>query len=185
MLFQDEIDVGREEGCPESSGSRIQKACGDGGPVVVVLLTLLVNGTTRVGRVVVVGWVAHLAVVLVDHATGGGTVLARDLAVGSLVADGRELRTNTAGVGGRLALGRVGGTRGLDLVGLRGLGGSTLTFLGSLALSLFLLLASLPFLADLLEFCERRKESARSSQSQRGDSWGKGVAPDASGAGKG
>lgn len=105
-----------------------------------------------------------MAVVLVDHATGGGTVLAGDLAVGSLVTDGRELRTNTAGVGGRLTLRRVRGARGLDLVGLRGLGGSTLTLLGSLALSLFLLLASLPFLADLLEFWKGR-ESARSSQS--------------------
>lgn len=121
--------------------------------VALLLLTLLVHRTALVWGVRVVRRVAHLAVALVDHAATGRTVLARDLAISGLVADGRQLRTNTTSVGRRLtSLGRVGRTGGLDLVSLRSLGGSTFTLLGSLALGLFLLLAGLPFLADLLEF---------------------------------
>lgn len=126
-----------------------EKQNGDGG---CILLTLLVHGATLVWGVRVVGGIAHLSVALVDHAAARGAVLARNLAISGLVADGRELRANTAGVGGGLALRGVGGARGVDLVGLHGLGSSTLTLLSGLALSLFLLLSGLPFLADLLEF---------------------------------
>lgn len=119
----------------------------------VVLLTLLIDGSALVRGVRVVGRVPHLAVALIDHATTGATVLTRHLAVGGLITDGRKLRTDTTAVGGRLtSLGWVGGTRGLDLVGLCRLGSSALTFLNGLALRLFLLLAGLPFLANLFEF---------------------------------
>lgn len=121
----------------------------DGG---CVLLTLLVHGTALVGGVRVVGRVAHLSVALVDHATARGAVLAGNLAIGSLIADRRQLRPDTASIGGGLALGGVGGARSVDLGGLRRLGSSTLTLLGGLALSVFLLLSGLPFLANLLEF---------------------------------
>jgi hypothetical protein len=100
----------------------------------------------------VVGRIAHLSVALVDHATARGAVLARNLAISGLVSDGRELRANTAGIGGGLTLRGIGRARGVDLVGLHGLGSSTLTLLSGLALSLFLLLSGLPFLADFLEF---------------------------------
>lgn len=123
------------------------------GVVALLLLTLLVHRTALVRGVRVVGRVAHLSVALVDHAAAGRTVLAGHLAVGSLVADRRQLRANTASVGRRLtSLRWVGGTRSLDLVGLGSLGGSTLTLLGSLALGLLLLLPGFPFLANFLEF---------------------------------
>lgn len=121
--------------------------------VALLLLTLLVHGTALVWGMRVVGRVAHLPVALVNHATTGRTVLARHLAISRLVADRRQLRANAASVGRWLASLRwVGGPRSLDLVGLSSLGSGTFTLLGSLALGLFLLLAGLPLLADLLEF---------------------------------
>lgn len=78
--------------------------------------------------------------------------MARDLAVRRLVSDGRELRTDTTAIGRWLSMGRVRRVGSLDLVGLGSLGGSALALLNGLALSLLFLLASLPFLADLLEF---------------------------------
>lgn len=121
--------------------------------VALLLLTLLIHRSALVGGVRVVGRVAHLSVALVDHAAARRTVLAWHLAVGSLVTDRRQLRANSTSVGRRLSSLRwVGGGRRLDLVGLGSLGGSTLALLGSLALSLFLLLPGLPLLADLLEF---------------------------------
>lgn len=118
----------------------------------MLLLTLLIDRAALVGGVRVVGRVAHLSVALVDHAAAGRTVLAWHLAVGSLVTDRWQL-TNSSSVGRRLSSLRwVGRSRRLDLVGLGSLGGSTLALLGSLALSLFLLLPGLPLLADLLEF---------------------------------
>lgn len=132
--------------------------------VALLLLTLLVHGTALIGGVRVVGRVAHLSVALVDHAAAGGTVLAGHLAVSGLVADRRQLRADTTAVGRRLTgLGWVGRTRSLDLVGLGGLGSSTLALLGSLALGLFLLLAGLPLLADLLEFWTTVSIDVRSS----------------------
>lgn len=104
--------------------------------------------------------------ILVDHTTA--TVSAVYLAISGLVPDRRELRTNTAGVGRGLGstLCRVWCSRCFDLVGLGGLSGSsTLTFFSSLALGLFLLLAGLPFFADLFEFCSKRKEKNVSYQS--------------------
>jgi hypothetical protein len=81
--------------------------------------------------------------------------LVGNLAVGRLIADGRQLRANAAGVSGRLATLRgVRRSGGIDLTSLGGLGSSTLTFFSSLALRLFLLLAGLPFLANLLELYE-------------------------------
>lgn len=121
--------------------------------LLLALLTLLVHRTALVRRVRVVGRVTHLSIALVDHATARRTILTRDLAIGSLVADRRELRTNTTAVGRGLSrLRRVGGTRGLDLVGLGSLGSGTLTLLRSFTLGFFLLLASLPFFANFLEF---------------------------------
>lgn len=100
----------------------------------------------------VVRRVAHLSVALVDQATTRAAILTRDLAVRRLVTDGRQLRANTTTVGGGLCSLGVGRTTGgIDMAGLC-LGGSTLTLLGSLALCIFLLLASLPFLANFLEF---------------------------------
>lgn len=117
-----------------------------------VLLTLLVHGTALVRGVRVVGRVPHLSVALVNHTTARATVLVGNLAVGRLIADGRQLRANAAGVSGRLATLRgVRRSGGIDLTSLGGLGSSTLTFFSSLALRLFLLLAGLPFLANLLE----------------------------------
>lgn len=117
-----------------------------------VLLTLLVHGTALVRGVRVVGRVTHLPVALVDHATTRAAVLAIDLAISRLIADGRELGTDTAAVSGGLATLRgVRRAGGIDLTSLGGLGSSTLTLFSSLALRLFLLLAGLPFLADLLE----------------------------------
>jgi hypothetical protein len=78
--------------------------------------------------------------------------LARNLAIRRLVSDGRELRTDTTAIGRWLSMGGVRRVGSLDLVGLGSLGGSALTLLDGLALSLLFLLASLPFLANLLEF---------------------------------
>lgn len=116
------------------------------------LLTLLVDRSALVWGVRVVGRVAHLSVALVDHSTTRGTILARHLAIRGLVPDGRKLRADTTTVSRGLSLGRVRGTGAIDLASLCCLGSYTLTVLGSLARGLFLLLASLPFLANLLEF---------------------------------
>lgn len=117
------------------------------------LLTLRVHRSALVGRVRVVGRVGHLCIVLIDHSTARRTtVLAGDLAIRGLVSDRRELRADSTGVSRWLAVGWVRRIGRFDLVGLGSLSGSTLTLLNSLTLSLFLLLASLPFLADFLEF---------------------------------
>ena len=93
-----------------------------------------------------------MSIVLVDHPSARGTAIrARDLTVGRLVTDGRKLGTNTTAVGRWLSVRRVGGIGSFDLVGLDGLSGGTLTLLDSLALGLFFLLASFPFLANFLE----------------------------------
>lgn len=93
-----------------------------------------------------------MSVALVDEATTRAAILTRDLAVRRLVTNGRQLRANTTTVGrGLCSLGVGRTTGGVDMAGLC-LGGSTLTLLGSLALCIFLLLASLPFLANFLEF---------------------------------
>lgn len=119
---------------------------------VLFLLTLLVHGTALVRGVRVIGRVPHLSVALVDHATARTTVLVGDLTVGRLVADGRQLRANAAGVsGGLTTLRGVRRSGGIDLTGLGSLGSSSLTLFSSLSLRLFLLLAGLPFLANLLE----------------------------------
>jgi hypothetical protein len=113
---------------------------------------LLVHGTALVRGVRVVGRVTHLSVALVDHATTRAAVLAIDLAISRLITDGGKLRTDTAAVSGGLATLRgVRRAGGIDLTSLGGLGSSTLTLFSSLALRLFLLLAGLPFLSDLLE----------------------------------
>lgn len=118
--------------------------------VWLVLLTLLVNGTALVWRVRVAGRVSHLSVALVDHTTGG-RVLTWHLVVCRLVSDGRKLRTGTS-VRRRLSTLRVGGTSwGINLASLC-LSCLAFTLFDSFALSLFLLLAGLPFFADLLEF---------------------------------
>jgi hypothetical protein len=116
------------------------------------LLTLLVDGSGLVWRVRVVGVgrVPHLSITLVNHSTTRSTILARDLAIRGLVSDGGKLRADTTTVSRRLSLGGVG-AGAIDLASLC-LSGHTLTVLGSLARSFFFLLASLPFLANLLEF---------------------------------
>jgi hypothetical protein len=79
-------------------------------------------------------------------------ILTGDLSAG-LVADRRELdllATALLIAGRRLS---VVARRSVGGVGLSGSGSST--FLFSLALVLFLFLACFPFLANLLEFCER------------------------------
>ncbi len=103
---------------------------------------------SRVARV-------HVAVaVLLQllNTTGWGLVLAGNLST-RLVADGRKLDLRASGllVAGRW-LGAVVGILSIRRVSLHRGCASTLLF--SLALVLFFLLASLPFLADLLEFYE-------------------------------
>jgi hypothetical protein len=143
----------REE-CGRGSVIGRETQYGDAGLLLVLfLLTLLVHRTALVRGVRVVGRVPHLSVALVDHATARTTVLVGDLTVGRLVADGRQLRANAAGVsGGLTTLRGVRRSGGIDLTGLGSLGSSSLTLFSSLTLRLFLLLAGLPFLANLLEF---------------------------------
>lgn len=107
-----------------------------------------------VRRVRVVWRIGHLSVALINHATARSSVLTRHLAVSGLIPDRGQLRTDTARVGGRLTgLRRIARARSINLVGLRSLSSSsTFTLLGGLALSLFLLLASLPLFANFLEF---------------------------------
>lgn len=94
-----------------------------------------------------------MSVALVDHATARGTVLTGHLAVGRLISNRRQLRPDTAGVGGRLSTLGIRRVGSVDLVGLSSLSGSgALALLSGLALSLFLLLASLPLLPNFLEF---------------------------------
>jgi hypothetical protein len=120
------------------------------------LLTLLIDlAALAVGGVRVVGRIGHLPVALVDHATStGSAVLARHLAVGRLVPNRGELRTNASSVSRRLSsLCRITASRRVNLVGLSRLSsGSTLTLFGSFTLRFFLLLPSLPLLANFLEF---------------------------------
>lgn len=120
-------------------------------------LTLLVNlvilTIRRVG--VVSSRVAHLAIaLLVDHPL---LLSILSLAVSGLVTDGWELGTNTTGVSGSLGALRRIGWRSIDLVLLRS---QSFTLFGGLALSFLLLLASLPFLANFLKFCDREVRSA-------------------------
>lgn len=137
------------------------------------LLTLLVHGTALVRGVRVVGRVPHLSVALVNHTTARAAVLVGNLAIGRLVADGRQLRANAAGVSGRLATLRgVRGSGGIDLTSLGGLGSSSLTFFSSLALRLFLLLAGLPFLADLLELYKDKVSMLVTTKGRRKNSRG-------------
>lgn len=120
---------------------------------VATLLTLRVHRSALIGRVRVVGRIGHLVVVLVDHPTArGSTILAGDLAIRRLVSDWRELRADTASIRRGLSVGLVRGVGSFDLAGLGSLSSSTFTLLDGLALSLFLLLTSLPFLTDFLEF---------------------------------
>jgi hypothetical protein len=101
----------------------------------------------------VVWGVGHLPIVLVDHATARRTtVLAGDLAIRGLISNRRELRADSTCIGRWLSVGRVRRVGRFNLIGLGSLSSSTLTLLNSLALSLFLLLAGLPFLTDFLEF---------------------------------
>lgn len=120
------------------------------------LLTLLVHLVAlSIRGVRIVGRVSHLSVALrVDHTSASGAVLARHLTIGRLVADGRQLRADTTRVGRWLTTLRWirSSTAVHLLLGLSG-GGSTLALLSSLALVLLFLLAGLPFLADLFEFC--------------------------------
>ena len=134
-----------------------------GGRVKSLLTWLVHLATLGVGRVRVARRIGHLTI-LVNHTTA--TVSAVHLAISGLVPDRGKLRTNTAGVGWGLSstLCRVWCPRCFDLVCLSGLSGSsTLTFLGSLALSLFLLLAGLPFFADLFEFCSKKRKKCKLS----------------------
>jgi hypothetical protein len=128
---------------------RRQEKRRSGEQLLTLLVHLVVLGVRRV-RVVAV----HLTVTLrIDHAAGATrSVLAGDLVLGCLVADRRQLGSDTAGVARWLTgLRRVSRRTTLDLAGL-GLGSSlTLTLFDGLALVLFLLLARLPFLADFLE----------------------------------
>lgn len=121
------------------------------GSLFILLLTLLIDGSALVWRMRVGRRVAHLAIALVDHSTTRSTILTRYLAFRGLVPNGRKLRANTTTVRWWLSLGGVRGARAIDLVGLR-LSSHALTVFGSLALSFFFLLASLPFLANFLEF---------------------------------
>jgi len=92
--------------------------------------------------------IPHLPIPLrVSHTSR--TILARNLAISRSVADGRELRPHARRVGSRRGLGIT--LLAIDRIGL---GILTVTFLGSLAGVLFLLLPGLPFFADFLEFCD-------------------------------
>ncbi len=84
------------------------------------------------------------------NTTGWGLVLARHLSA-RLIADGRKLDLGAATllIAGRWLSIVVGGAVSRVSLG----GGSTSTLLFGLALILFFLLACLPFLANLLEFC--------------------------------
>jgi hypothetical protein len=116
------------------------------------LLTLLVHLVVlRVRRVRVL---VHLAIALrIDHATRATTgVLTRDLVFRRLVAKRRQLGSNTSVCWWLTGLRRIGRSTSLNLASL-GLGSSTFPVLGRLALVFFLLLASLPLLANLLELC--------------------------------
>jgi hypothetical protein len=94
--------------------------------------------------------------------------LVGNLAIGRLVADRRQLRANAASVSRRLTtLRRVRRAGGIDLAGLGSLGSSSLTLFSSFTLRLFLLLAGLPFLADLLEFCKRKIKSVCSTTTRQ------------------
>lgn len=119
-----------------------------------LVLLLIYLTALAVRRVRVVWRIGHLSVALINHATARSSVLTRHLAVSGLIPDRGQLRTDTARVGGRLTgLRRIARARSINLVGLRSLSSSsTFTLLGGLALSLFLLLASLPLFANFLEF---------------------------------
>lgn len=115
--------------------------------MLIHLPALSIRGVRVVWRI------GHLTITLIHHATGTA-VLPGNLAVGRLVANWRQLRADTASVGRRLSLRRIGRTGSINLVRLSSLsGGSTFTLLSSFTLGFFLLLSSFPFLADFFKFC--------------------------------
>jgi len=110
----------------------------------VLLVHLLALPVRRV-------WVTrvHLAVALLVQLFHPSGVLTGNLTAGRCVTDGRQLRANARRVAlTRRSLSRISGLA-VDLIRL---GGCTLSLLFSLALVVFLLLACLPLLSDLLEF---------------------------------
>ena len=117
-------------------------------------MTLLVHliALRRVGRLRVVP-VHRVATVLLHllHAVGLGRVVALRLArLAGSVSDRRQLWAHAGRVGLRGARGgRVGGALRIGRVRLRR---GPVSFLFRLALVVLLLLAGLPFLANLLEF---------------------------------
>lgn len=93
-----------------------------------------------------------LAVVLcLVHLLDTAGVLRRHLLAGGSITNGGQVRSTarTVVLGGSAGL---VGVLGLAVDGL-GAGAAALAIFLGLPLSLFLLLAGLPFLADLLEFC--------------------------------
>ena len=136
--------------------------CNKGG-----LLTLLIHLTAlAVRRVRVVPGRVHLSIALIDHSPSRGSILARHLTVGRLIANRRQLGTDIASIGGRLrSLRRIRSAGSIHLAGLSSLSsGGALALFSSLARVLLLLLPCLPLLADLLELC--RNEMVRTASGE-------------------
>lgn len=94
----------------------------------------------------------HLPVVLrLVHLLDTACVLRRHLLAGGSIADGGQVRSTAGTVVLRGSAGLVR-VLGLAVDGL-GAGAAALAIFLTLPLRLFLLLAGLPFLADLFEFC--------------------------------
>lgn len=113
-------------------------------------MTLLVHLPTWIRGVWIVG--VHLAVLLV-HLLAAAGILAGHLAAGRRVADGWQLRADAGwvvGIGRRL-----GGVGSRAVWRLCAADGATVAVLVCFACIVFLLLARLPFLANLLELCAR------------------------------
>lgn len=95
----------------------------------------------------------HLAIARwIDQTTRRSTILTWHLTICWLVAYWRQLRPNTGSVGGSWLAGLAATTGSAIAINLVGLGSSPFSLLGGLALIIFLLLSSFPFLADLFEF---------------------------------
>ena len=124
--------------------------------LLIDLVPLAIRGVGIVGRIAG----GHLSVSLRidERSTRRSIVLTRDLAVRRLITKRGQLGANTSRVRRSLSgLCRIAWSIRVDLVGL-GLGlslslSSTLSFISGFALIIFLLLACLPFLANLLELC--------------------------------
>lgn len=99
-------------------------------------------------------WVAResLPVASLVHLLHATCILRWDLAPGWSVADGGKVRANARRI--VLACRSLRGFGGLAVNGAATLSGA-LAFLFGLPLAIFLLLAGLPLLSDLFEFCSR------------------------------